>query len=52
MVAHAGEKAQETGVFHCAKCGEKVQVRAGRKIPSCPNGHREFDRRTAEPSNR
>ncbi|RVX38693.1 zinc ribbon family protein [Nonomuraea polychroma] len=49
MVAHAGEKAEESGVFHCAKCSEKVEVKKGAKIPKCPNGHTTFDRRTNEP---
>ncbi|TDD50640.1 alpha helical protein [Nonomuraea terrae] len=49
MAAKAGEKAQESGVFHCAKCSEKVQVKKGDKIPKCPNGHATFDRRTDEP---
>ena len=52
MAAHAGEKAQKTGVFHCAKCNEKVQVKEGDKIPKCPNGHTEFDTRTHEPGNK
>jgi DNA-directed RNA polymerase subunit RPC12/RpoP len=51
MVAHAGEKAQKTGVFHCAECGEKVSAKEGEKIPKCPNGHTEFDSRTQEPGN-
>lgn len=52
MTAKTGERARETGVFHCARCGAKVQVRRGRPIPECPNGHREFDRRTSEPGRR
>ncbi|WP_207755660.1 zinc ribbon-containing protein [Nonomuraea cypriaca] len=52
MVAHAGEKAQKAGVFHCAKCGEKVSVKEGAKIPKCPNGHTEFGSRTHEPGNK
>lgn len=49
MTAKTGERARETGVFHCAVCGAKVTVRQGEPIPECPNGHREFDRRTGEP---
>jgi hypothetical protein len=49
MTAKAGDRARETGVFHCAVCGAKVSVRKGEPIPECPNGHREFDRRTDEP---
>ncbi|SEK60939.1 zinc ribbon-containing protein [Nonomuraea pusilla] len=49
MVAHAGEAAQETGVFHCTECGEKVHVKKGDKIPKCPNGHTTFGSRTGEP---
>jgi hypothetical protein len=49
MAAKAGERAQKTGDFHCATCGEKVHVTKGDKIPKCPNGHTEFDTRTGEP---
>jgi Zn finger protein HypA/HybF involved in hydrogenase expression len=52
MAAHAGEKAQKTGDFHCAKCHEKVHVQQGHKIPKCPNGHSEFETRTKEPGNK
>lgn len=52
MAAHTGEKAQRTGVFHCAKCNEKVSVKEGDTIPRCPNGHTEFDTRTDEPGNK
>lgn len=51
MPAHTGEKARETGVFHCATCGAKVSVRKGDTIPKCPNGHTDFDRRMQEPGN-
>lgn len=36
MAAHAGEKAEKTGVFHCAHCSETVHVKAGETIPECP----------------
>jgi predicted RNA-binding Zn-ribbon protein involved in translation (DUF1610 family) len=52
MAAHAGEKAQKTGVFHCATCGETVSVEEGHKIPKCPNGHTEYKTRTNEPGNK
>jgi Zn finger protein HypA/HybF involved in hydrogenase expression len=52
MAAHAGEKAEQTGEFHCAKCSEKVSVKKGEKIPKCPNGHSEFKSRTGEPGNK
>jgi ribosomal protein L37AE/L43A len=52
MSAHAGEKAQKTGTFHCAKCDEKVHAKQGEKIPKCPNGHSEFESRTQEPGNK
>jgi ribosomal protein L37AE/L43A len=52
MAAHAGEKAQKTGDFHCAECDEKVHVQEGHKIPKCPNGHTEFESRTKEPGNK
>jgi uncharacterized CHY-type Zn-finger protein len=52
MAAHAGERAQKTGVFHCATCKEKVSVKQGEKIPKCPNGHSRFESRTHEPGNK
>ena len=42
MAAHAGQKAQKTGLFHCGRCREAVYVRQGDEIPPCPNGHTEF----------
>ncbi|MGC9382232.1 hypothetical protein [Streptomyces sp. MH13] len=45
MTAEAGEKAQKTGDFYCAHRSEKVHVAQGDKIPSCPNGHKEFETR-------
>ncbi|MDG9717647.1 hypothetical protein [Streptomyces sp. DH24] len=52
MTAKAGEKAQKTGDFYCASCSEKVHVEEGDKIPSCPNGHKEFGTRRNEPGNK
>jgi hypothetical protein len=52
MSAHAGERANKTGDFHCAKCSEVVHVKEGDKIPKCPNGHTEFATRTGEPGNK
>ncbi len=52
MAAHAGERANKTGDFHCAKCSEVVHVKKGDKIPKCPNGHTEFESRTGEPGNK
>jgi len=49
MAANAGEKAQKTGDFYCAKCSEKVHVEQGDEIPRCPNGHTEFETRRHEP---
>ncbi len=49
MPARAGERARETGTFHCAKCGAKMNVNKGEKIPKCPNGHTAFESRTGEP---
>ena len=49
MAAQAGEKAQKTGVFHCAKCDATVEVHQGDTIPKCPNGHTEYESRTREP---
>jgi len=48
MSAHAGEKARESGTFHCASCSETVRVKKGDIIPPCPNGHKTYDRRTDE----
>jgi hypothetical protein len=52
MVAKSGERAKKTGDFHCAKCGAKVHVTGGDKVPKCPNGHTEFETRTGEPGNK
>jgi DNA-directed RNA polymerase subunit RPC12/RpoP len=49
VTAHAGEKAQKTGDFSCARCNEKVHVKQGEKIPRCPNGHTGFESRRHEP---
>lgn len=49
MAAHAGERAEKTGDFHRATCGDTVHVTQGDKIPKCPNGHTEFESRTGEP---
>jgi hypothetical protein len=45
MAAHAGEVAQKSRYFRCARCPEQVFVRAGEQIPACPNGHTEFKSR-------
>jgi hypothetical protein len=52
MSARAGEKARESGTFHCASCNATVKVKEGDTIPQCPNGHKTYDSRTDEPSNR
>jgi predicted RNA-binding Zn-ribbon protein involved in translation (DUF1610 family) len=49
VTAKTGERAQETGDFHCTSCGAKVHVTKGDKIPPCPCGKNEFDARTGEP---
>ncbi len=50
MAAHAGERAQETGDFRCAKCHQKVHVTRGHSIPKCPHcGNTAFDARVNEP---
>lgn len=49
MVAQAGERAEKAGTFHCARCGEKVRVDEGERIPRCPNcDATAFDERTDE----
>lgn len=52
MVAHAGERANKTGRFHCAHCDAVVEVKQGQKIPECPNGHKSYESRTHEPGNK
>ena len=53
MAAHAGEKAQEGGMFHCQKCNEKVRVNKGATIPKCPHcGGATYDERTEETAGR
>ena len=49
MAAKVGEKAQESGRFHCPHCRESVDVKNAEEIPSCPNGHKSFERRSHEP---
>jgi len=36
MAAKAGEKAEESGRFHCAHCSESVEVKKGEEISSLP----------------
>jgi predicted RNA-binding Zn-ribbon protein involved in translation (DUF1610 family) len=51
VAAHAGEKAQEGGMFHCDRCGNRVRVNKGQSIPKCPNcGNGSYDSRTEETS--
>jgi predicted RNA-binding Zn-ribbon protein involved in translation (DUF1610 family) len=53
MSAHAGEKAERTGDFRCARCHQKTHVAAGHTIPKCPNcGNDVFDTRENEPGNK
>jgi Zn finger protein HypA/HybF involved in hydrogenase expression len=53
MAAHAGERAEKTGDFHCAKCNAKVHVSKGDKIPKCAEcGSTEYATRTGEPGNK
>jgi ribosomal protein L37AE/L43A len=53
MAAHAGEKAERTGDFRCAKCHQRTHVKAGEKIPKCPHcGGEIFDTREHEPGNK
>src|SRR6266702_3477723 len=37
MSAHAGEKAEKTGDFRCAKCPPSVHVTKGQAILKCPH---------------
>ncbi|MEU4624688.1 hypothetical protein AB0G04_32540 [Actinoplanes sp. NPDC023801] len=51
MAAHAGDLAEKTRHFQCARCAERVLVQAGATIPPCPNGHTEYkSRMQAAPS--
>lgn len=52
MAAHAGEKAEKSGRFHCAHCDAVVEVEQGHTIPECPNGHSSYETRTDEPGNK
>ena len=53
MAAKAGEAAQETGDFRCAKCHKRVHVTKGKKIPKCPEcGGDTYDARYHEPGNK
>jgi len=52
MAAHAGERAQEAGMFHYQKCNKSVRVNKGAIIPKCRKcGGSAHDKRTEE-SNR
>lgn len=49
MAAKAGEKAEVTGDFRCAKCRQQTHVAAGKPIPKCPNcGNDTYDTRYHE----
>lgn len=48
MPAHTGDRANETGTFHCRGCHQSVRVRKGTPIPECPCGGTIFDSRTHE----
>ncbi|WP_027802961.1 zinc ribbon-containing protein [Paraburkholderia dilworthii] len=53
MTAHAGEKAEKTGDFRCAKCHHSVHVQKGHSIPKCPNcGSESYSTRVREPGNK
>lgn len=48
MTAKAGERALETGTFHCDLCSHTVRVEKGQVIPPCPCGGG-YGSRTNEP---
>ena len=48
MPAHTGERAQETGTFHCRGCDQGIRVKKGARIPECPCGGTTFTSRTHE----
>jgi ribosomal protein L37AE/L43A len=53
MAAHAGEIARKTGTFHCERCGHKVRVRKGKRIPKCSQcSNSTYGERTNEPGNK
>jgi hypothetical protein len=48
MTAKPGERAYESGTFHCDKCSHTVRVEKGEIIPPCPCGGG-YGERTGEP---
>lgn len=48
MTARAGERALETGTFHCDRCSHTVRVQEGELLPPCPCGGG-YGERTDEP---
>ena len=52
MPARTGERADETGTFHCRGCEQSVRVRKGQRIPECPCGGTSFVSRTHEAGTR
>ncbi|VVE60023.1 hypothetical protein PCA31118_00095 [Pandoraea captiosa] len=50
MSATAGERAEKSGDFRCARCHRTTHVTKGHVIPKCPHcGNAEFDSRRNEP---
>lgn len=52
MSGKPGERARETGDFHCKGCSKVVHVTKGDKLPACNCGSNEYDERTNEPGNK
>ncbi|WP_084663715.1 zinc ribbon-containing protein [Pandoraea faecigallinarum] len=50
MSANAGERAEKSGDFRCARCHRTTHVTKGHVIPKCPHcGNATFDTRRNEP---
>jgi hypothetical protein len=50
MAAHAGEKAQEGGMFHCQKCNERFESTKAQRCQSARTAVATHDERTEETS--
>lgn len=52
MPVKPGERAAETGTFHCRDCDGSVRVKKGERLPKCPCGSSAYTMRTKEPRKR
>lgn len=37
MTLYSGERAEMSGDYMCAQCGEQIHINRGDSIPLCPN---------------